>query len=417
MPRAEGDRAGGTHDCGDEFAVESDEAFGSSNTSAVDASMLADVGPVLATPASTMIAVRRTRAVSFALVSVISVALSYAYVVEARGAKKPPKAKTSPPTAQLVWPLPPDQPRVRYLKTYRGIDDFKPSKRPSKLMAVLLGGEDPDAQPSDMMVKPYGVAVSSRGQLYVADTAARRVFRFDADSKTLSFVGESGEGRLSKPIGVAVDGQGTVFVADGTLKRVFGYAQDGRVTVNIGRFGELANPSGLAIDRSRDRLYVADAALHRIASYSTLDGALISTFGKRGSEPGAFNFPTNLAVDAGGRLYVADTLNFRIQVFDVDGTFLKEFGTLGDMPGTLNRPKGLGIDSDGHIYVVDSSFDNFQIFDSDGQLLLSVGAGGNKPGEFSLPAGLFIDEQDRIYVADQGNSRVQVFQYIQGADR
>src|SRR5216683_1535259 len=85
-------------------------------------------------------------------------------------------------------------------------------------LKMLLGAEDPGSQPSDWMMKPYGVAVSPEGRLYVADTAARRVFAFDMDAKTVSFVGESGAVRLTKPIGVAVDDRGTVFVADGTLK-------------------------------------------------------------------------------------------------------------------------------------------------------------------------------------------------------
>ena len=282
-------------------------------------------------------------------------------------------------------------------------------------MTMLLGPQDPGNKPSDMMMKPYGVAVSPTGQIYVADTAARRVFSFDPDAKSVSFVGEETTTRLTKPIGVAVDERGVIYVADGTLKRIFGFAPSGDIVLAIGHDGELANPSGLAVDRVHQRLWVADAAKHQVTSYSTVDGSRLSTIGERGSEPGEFNFPTNLAVDAHGRLFVADTLNFRIQIFDAEGKFQKSFGTLGDAPGSLNRPKGLGVDSEGHIYVVDASFNNFQIFDEEGQLLLFVGTGGNRPGEFFLPAGLFIDEQDRIYIADQGNSRVEVFQYVKGA--
>lgn len=333
--------------------------------------------------------------------------------LNAQGNKNSAKGKSAaaqPP--QVTWPLPPEQPRIRYLTTYRGVDDFKPAKRPSRLAAMLLGEADRSTQLSDVMMKPYGVATAPDGRLYVADTAARRVFAFDRDAKTVSFVGESGTGRLVKPMGVAVDAQGTVFVADVTMKRVFGYAPDGRFAMAIGHDGELASPSGLAVDRVNKRLYVADAARHHILSYSTVDGTPGPTIGKRGAEPGEFNYPTNLAVDARGRLYVTDTLNFRIQIFDAQGRFVSTFGTLGDAPGYLNRPKGIGVDSEGHIYVIDASFNNFQIFDDRGQLLLFVGAGGRSPGEFFLPAGLYVDGFDRIYVADQGNSRVQVFQYV-----
>ena len=333
-------------------------------------------------------------------------------VVHAQGTAKAPKKGAAVTTGnQRVWPAPPEQARIRYLTSYRGVGDFK-AKKASKWKSLLLG-EDPSAAPlSDVMVKPYGIAVAPDGRVYVADTAARRVFVFDPDAKSVAFVGESGTGKLTKPVGVALDGEGKVFVADATLNRVFGYAPDGSVAVAIGREGELKSPSGLATDRPRKRVYVADSTKHQVYCYSTEDGAHIRTIGERGGEPGQFNFPTNLFVDGRGQLYVADTMNFRVQIFDADGAFVREFGTLGDAPGTFNRPKGVAVDSEGHIYVADGAFNNFQIFDADGRLLLFVGTGGRESGEFFLPTGLYIDARDRIYVADQGNSRVQVFEYV-----
>lgn len=352
--------------------------------------------------------------VALAAAAAVACIASARVTAEKRDGKSANAGKAS--NVPLVWPLPPEQPRIRYVRSYQGVNDFKPSKKPSKFALMLLGPQDGAGQ-AETLVKPYGVAVSEHGKVYVADTAARRAFAFDPDSQTVSFVGDEGAGKLTKPIGVAVDDRDIVYVADATLKRVFGYSPDGRLQTAIGHDGELQNPSGLAIDRTNHRLYVADSARHQILCYSTVDGSAQQTIGRRGAEDGEFNFPTNLAVDRRGRLYVADTLNFRVQIFDAAGQFLKTFGTLGDTPGSLNRPKGVGIDSDGHIYVIDASFNNFQIFDEEGQLLLFVGSGGRNPGEFFLPAGMSVDDQDRIYVADQGNSRVQVFQYLQGATK
>lgn len=311
----------------------------------------------------------------------------------------------------LVWPLPPESPRVRYLTSYHGLADFKTAKT-GRWKSVLLGDDPAAARPVETLVKPYGIAVSPRGTVYVSDTAVRRVFAFDPDAKTVTFVGESGQGKLTKPVGVAVDDDGKVFVADATLNRIFAYSPEGPLLLAIGQDGELKAPSGLAVDRRNHRVYVADAALHKVLCYSSDDGTLVRTIGGRGADPGSFNFPTNLFVDAQDQLYVADTMNFRIQVFDADGRVVRAFGTQGDTPGTLNRPKGVGVDSEGHVYIADSSFNNFQVFDEQGRLLLFVGSGGNSPGEFMLPAGLYVDDRDRIYVADQGNGRVQVFQFV-----
>jgi DNA-binding beta-propeller fold protein YncE len=317
------------------------------------------------------------------------------------------KKKPAPP-ASLVWPLPPDTPRIRYVTAYHGLTDFK--KNTGRWKSLLVG---PDAdRPSTQLMKPYGIAVANDGRVFVTDTAARRVFVFDPHAQTVAFVGEKGPLKVVKPIGVALDAAGTVFVADATLKRVIGYRPDGTVGLAIGHEGELENPSGLAIDRAHALLYVADAKKHQVLCYAVGDGTFVRAIGKRGTEPGKFNFPTNLSVDRAGRLYVTDTLNFRVQIFDAAGAFVASIGTQGDSPGHLNRAKGVGVDSEGHVYIADTSFNNFQIFDPDGGILLFVGSTGEGPGEFLLPAGLFVDDEDRIYVADQGNARVQVFQRI-----
>jgi DNA-binding beta-propeller fold protein YncE len=335
--------------------------------------------------------------------------------IDAQAPAKAAKGKPSGAADRVpVWPLPPEQPRIRYVTSYTGADDFK-QKKPSRWKSLLFG-EDPNGPAlPERLVKPYGVAVSPSGKVYVSDTASRRVFVFDAERKSVTFIGDSGPTKLAKPTGIAVDPSGRLFVADATLNRVFGYAPDGTLAVAIGHDGEFDNPAGIAIDGPRQLVYIADTKKHRVFCYSTVDGSPVRAIGRRGSDPGEFNFPTNIAVDSQGRLYVSDTLNFRIQSFDPEGKLLNVFGTLGDTPGSLNRPKGIGVDADGHIYVADTSFNNFQIFDQAGQLLLYVGAVGSGAGEFYLPAGLFVDGRDRIYVADQGNGRVQVFQYLRAS--
>ena len=114
---------------------------------------------------------------------------------------------------------------------------------------------------------------------------------------------------------------------------------------------------------------------------------------------------------------VADTLNFRVQVFERDLQPVRQIGSAGDLPGYFSRPKGLAFDSEDHLYVVDAHFESVQIFDPHGPLLLSFGQEGSRPGEFWLPAGIHIDPSDRIWIADSYNRRVQVFQYLPGTEQ
>lgn len=311
-----------------------------------------------------------------------------------------PKVVEKP--ADLLWPLPPEEPRIKFIQAYCCFNHFGKSGREAFLESLF------GTTGSLQMSKPYGITTDKDGKVYVTDTGLRTVWVFDEKSKKVSFLGA---GALRTPIGVAVDAKGKVFVSDARAQRVYAFDQAGKQVMTLGHKNDLGNPSGLAIDFATNRLYVANAKLHKIKVFDTTDGKFLFDIGNRGSDDGRLNFPTNIFI-RNAKLYVADTGNFRVQIFDLDGKFLKNFGKAGDTFGQFARPKGVGTDSDGHIYITDAAFDNFQIFNEEGQLLLFVGSKGTGPGFFWLPSGLYIDEKDRVYVADQYNHRVQVFQYL-----
>ena len=306
------------------------------------------------------------------------------------------------PEVNVVWPLPPDEPRVKFVDIFWSSLDLK--KQPG-VAETIFGAEKVEG-----FTKPYGIAVDHQSRVYVTDVG--RVMVFDLPNKNFFSIGiEPGVGQLRVPIGVAVAPDGRLFVTDVAADRVFIY-QNGRYINAIGESGELESPSGLCIDKKNELLYVVDSRKHLVNAYSLSQYKLVRTIGSRGDGDGKFNFPTNIAVDAAGNIYVVDTGNFRVQVFDAEGNFKRAFGKLGDTPGSLARPKGIGLDAEGHIYVADAAFQNFQIFDQEGNILLFVGESGFGPGKFNLPAGLTIDQDDRIYVVDQVPGSFQIFQYL-----
>jgi DNA-binding beta-propeller fold protein YncE len=318
-------------------------------------------------------------------------------------------ATATPPPARpdYVWPLAPETPRIRYLETFASSEHWKAETRNWVKDAVL----GPDGKNGSRMMKPYGVATDRQGRIYVSDTGLGQVWVFDTPAKQVRFIGNDGPTRLVTPAGVVVDAQGTVFVADTKLDRVFGFDQTGKVVMAIGQNDEFYSPSGLALDGRTSRLYVTDTGRHKVRVYDSRTGSFLFEFGTRGTGPAEFNFPTHVSFRH-GRLYVTDTMNFRVQVLMPDGRFVRQYGAMGANFGQLARPKGVAVDSEGHVYVIDAAFGNFQIFDPEGDLLLFVGRTGAQPGEFWLPAGLHIDDHDRIYVVDQYNRRVQAFQYL-----
>ena len=175
------------------------------------------------------------------------------------------------------------------------------------------------------------------------DTAARRVFVFDPDAKTVTFLGDSGHGKLTKPIGVAVDDEGRVFVADATLNRVFGYGA-GRQPGDRDRPRRRAEEPVGPGHRSRAASCSTSPTRrkHQVLCYSTVDGSHVRDDRRARRRARRIQLPDQpVRRRAQGRLYVADTLNFRIQIFDAEGEFAQTFGTQGDTPGTFNRPKGV----------------------------------------------------------------------------
>jgi len=317
--------------------------------------------------------------------------------------QKPKKVLEEP--KNLVWPMPPEQPRIRYIKSWRGQTNFK---RQDDFKDALFGIERRGLH----LAKPYGVAVNADGsRMYVTDAKLRGVVVFDMKKENVHMLKTDAMGGLASPVEVRVDSKGRIYVTDSFGGKLMVYKPNGETLRSLGRADGMKRPTGLALDEAHNRIYVSDVVNHQIMVYD-FDGHFIKRFSKRGSDPGYLNFPNNLAVDKDGKIYVTDSGNFRVQIFSPEGEYISSFGKLGDGFGAFARPKGIAVDSDNHIYVLDAAFGNYQIFNDAGQLLLFVGTVGRGPGMFWLPAGMYIDNNDKIYVVDSLNKRVQVFQYI-----
>lgn len=328
---------------------------------------------------------------------------------EEQPASQEQPAAQMPAPENLVWPAPPEPPRVRYLGSIHNPDDLGRKKGFWRKFWDVLRGEDT----SEDIVRPMSVAVDSRDRVIVTDPGRNRVHIFDRKMAEYSYIIGTGNELIELPIGLAIDAKDNIYIASGA-SRIFVFKPDGSFDSELDSMKWLGRPSGLAIDKARQHLYIADASSHTIRVYDLVERTLLKSIGVHGDGNGEFNYPTFVAVDKAGRLYVTDSLNSRIQIFDANGQFLKGFGKKGNGSGDFAAPKGVGVDSEGHIYVADAEFDNFQIFDENA-LLLFVGASGQAAGMFWMPTGLFVDGQDRIYVADSYNNRVQIFQYLSDA--
>jgi len=136
----------------------------------------------------------------------------------------------------------------------------------------------------------------------------------------------------------------------------------------------------------------------------------VTKWGSYGSGNGQFNYPTGVAVNASGNVYVAERGNSRIQKFSSDGTFITKWGSHGSGDGQFNYPRGVAVDTSGNVYVTEwGGSDRIQKFSSDGTFITKWGSGGSGDGQFSNPLGVAVDTSDNVYVADFYNNRIQKF--------
>ncbi len=328
-------------------------------------------------------------------------------VVAKAAAKKKGPAKP----VNLVWPLPPEKPRIKYVTSISGAEDVEPVRKAGFLDRVA-GIQRKGIKPG--FEKPHGVATDSHGRIYVTDSAQGMVFVLDRANKRVSFIGSGSQVNLRVPLGITVDARDRVWVADAVAQHVYAFDADGNPLMVLGKQGELENPTSVALDEKRHRLFVVDSKKHCVVVYDSESGQRLDQFGQRGLGKGEFNFPTHVVVDQRGRIYVSDTMNFRVQIFDAEYRFVDSIGSQGNRFGQFLKPKGLALDSYQNLYVVDSDFANLQVFDQQKRLLMFLGSGGEDAGMFLLPCGIHIDSNNNIYVTDQNNRRVQIFQLLDG---
>jgi len=322
---------------------------------------------------------------------------------------------TRPPAPKpLVWPAPPESARIKYVRSIYSEKDLEGETSAADKLLNFLGGAK---APPNSIVQPAGVAVSDDGNLiYVADFAQSSVFKFDLAKKTTVRIGDGG---LGYPSGVALDATGNLYVVESGKKQVSVFDADGK-PVRVITDPAIVRPTGIGIDRGRGRIYVADTGHSKSPDPKEMNVKIYDLAGKRigtlghgkGFDHGYFLFPTYVTVDRAGDVYVADTLNSRVQKFDPDGKFVKQFGQRGNGWGMFDKPKGIALDSFGNVYVVDSGWSNVQIFNQEGEILLFFGGRGRYPGLLSTPAGIAIDGNNRIYVSDYLNHRVEIYQLL-----
>jgi sugar lactone lactonase YvrE len=258
----------------------------------------------------------------------------------------------------------------------------------------------------------------SNNTLYVADTLNNRVQRSIDNGMSWQFVGNgpgTAPGQFNAPRGVAANFTDTIiFVADTNNNRIQRSTDGGASWTVLATPGTATNqvnkPNNLAYDETNNKLYVADTMNNRILVISNAANVNpvfeIFAGATAGTIVGKVNQPQSVAVNSTGMVYVADTLNNRIQM-NTNGltngwTIL---ATAGTAIGQMNAPKGIYIDDSGRIWVADTSNNRIQV-NINGAWSVFMG-GGTAIGSVNRPEAMVVNLSGNLFIADTGNNRIQ----------
>jgi DNA-binding beta-propeller fold protein YncE len=256
---------------------------------------------------------------------------------------------------------------------------------------------EPEPKPGELS-QPRGIAVDSKGNLWVVDFGHAKIQSFDPSLKPLRSFGKSGQepGEFRDPCGIAIGPDDRIYVADTWNGRVQVFDPDGRFERQWAK--EFFGPRGIAVDR-QGSVFVADTGNGRILKF-TAKGDEIWRVGTKGSGAGQFNEPVGIAVGGDGRIYVADAGNRRIVVLDASGAPQETWPVPGWDKDAFREPY-LALLPDGRVVAADPTKDRLYYFRPNGQL-----AAEQPFPDDSAPVGVAVGAKGKLFVTELKKGRI-----------
>ncbi len=258
-------------------------------------------------------------------------------------------------------------------------------------------------------VKPRSVTVDRDDNVYVCDMTGR-VQKFDREGNYL-LQWQMPEIERGRPKGMALDHEGNIVVVEPHYSRINHFTPEGQLVSQWGRHGrergKLSFPRAVAITPDGSAFVSEFQIVERLQKFTPARESVQVEIRGAGHGPREFNRAEGLSLDDAGNLYVADSCNHRVQVFDGDGAFLREHGGPGAARGEFSYPYDVRVDEQGRQYVCEFGNSRVTVLDADDQVLEVIGGAGSAPGLFNNPWSLALDSRGNLYVADSQNHRVQ----------
>lgn len=281
------------------------------------------------------------------------------------------------------------------------------------------------------MTNPIGIDVAPDGRVYVVEEFGHRVNVFDESGAFVESFGTQGgsaDGLLAfqRPNSLDIAPDGRIVIADTWNYRILVLDENRELVTEWGQPGTFGfdaqqqpvdgfwGPRDVIIDE-QNRIFVADTGNKRVRVYDVSEGSAtwLYDIGEGGSALGQLDEPSGLAIHSDGRLFVADTWNRRISIFMGTGEFVNTFRVRGWYEEQGNRPY-IALDENlDLLYVTDPDAGRVLVYNTQGECVGSFGEGvtaGPNNGQFGVTAGITVDDDGFVYVVDNEFGRVLKFE-------
>jgi len=321
------------------------------------------------------------------------------------------------------------------IQIFQGSPSMEESKEERNSVSEELSTNTPDLSKPAYLIGPSsslplkvlsgieqssGIAVAKNGEVIVASWSKHKVFIYSSKENNYHLIAEVGgegslDGKFFYPSGVAVTRENHILVT--SHNKLQWFTMEGNLVHAVGGLGrdkmEFDSPTDVAVGNG-GRIYVLDSKNKRVQILNG-DGSYCGCFGFPHLTQKKDDAPTALAINSEGNLYFVDSRNDCVHVFSSSGELLFKFGKSGSWieRGTLNHPTAIAIDAEDDVFVGD----NFQIsiFDKSGSFIRAFGERGNQPGQFDRIKGMHLGKSGYLYISECSNNRVQILEVDQSS--
>ncbi len=295
--------------------------------------------------------------------------------------------------------VPPTVTRGEHLLTVQ-VGGFEIPSSPFTLPVIPIG--DRPVMTIDCVTDPKGIAVFANGDIVVAEYGGNCITIFNKQGEKLRSIKKAKSTQFDCPYGVAVSNDGHILVTD--YHKLHKLTADGVCVNSSGsnrwdrgqlKFGW---PRGIAVHPATGMVLFADFGNNRIQVFNGADLSFSHAITHENIQ-----MPCDVAIDSKGCLYATDAFTHNVCKFTTTGQYIKMITKLKNSSGTF-----MTIHNE-HIYITDTSNHRVLIFDTVGKQLHSFGTRGCGEGKLNEPAGIAVDTSGYVYVCDSGNNRIVVY--------